>query len=214
MEGGREREKNSSTGARSPPPPRALFHTPHSQAPPTMLDVDAEIALLVDAITRLGTPAPDGTVAVPFGVLFKETSDVCACAFFFVFLEGGGRVARVCARPRPLSSHIHNSHTHTHTYTHTYTVEALVGTLRAAKKRKVVGFEVRKRGTKKKKTDAMGEEGGACAHSTSCPRAQPLALPSFLFSLSGRAPVAGRPRRRAGRPAQAVGRGKEWFSSS
>ena len=115
-----------------------------------MLDVDAEIALLVDAITRLGTPAPDGTVAVPFGVLFKETSDVCACAIFLFFWKGVVEL-RACARARvpfPLTSTIR---THTHTYTHTYTVEALVGTLRAAKKRKVVGFEVRKRGTKKKR---------------------------------------------------------------
>ena len=44
-----------------------------------MLDVDGEIALLVDAITRLGSPGPGGGVSVPFGVLFKETSDVCAC---------------------------------------------------------------------------------------------------------------------------------------
>ena len=63
-----------------------------------MLDVDGEVALLVDAITRLGAPDPAGaaTVSVPFGVLFRETGDICA---WWRRGEEGRERARVRALP-------------------------------------------------------------------------------------------------------------------
>ncbi|KAJ7571179.1 hypothetical protein O6H91_01G153200 [Diphasiastrum complanatum] len=62
------------------------------------MNVEEDIQLLAQEIRRLGTPRPDGSVSVKFGVLF--TDDRCANLF-----------------------------------------EALVGTLRAAKKRKLLKFD-------------------------------------------------------------------------
>lgn len=62
------------------------------------MDVEQEVRLLRDEITRLGSPGNDGRVTVKFGTLFDD--DRCANLF-----------------------------------------EALVGTLRAAKKRHVVDFD-------------------------------------------------------------------------
>eukprot|EP00850_Spirogloea_muscicola_P005566 SM000025S08461 [mRNA] locus=s25:903346:904561:+ [translate_table: standard] len=62
------------------------------------MNVGEEVARLADEIRRLGSPRPDGSTVVKFGVLFRD--DVVANTF-----------------------------------------EALVGTLRAAKKRRVVAFD-------------------------------------------------------------------------
>lgn len=47
-----------------------------------MLDVDADVASLAAEIKRLGQPGPEGKTAVKYGVLFRETGDVCASMFF------------------------------------------------------------------------------------------------------------------------------------
>lgn len=41
------------------------------------VDVDAEVTALAHAVARLGRARADGSVAVPFGVLFRETADEC-----------------------------------------------------------------------------------------------------------------------------------------
>jgi hypothetical protein len=71
-------------------PPLSLSLTPQNKTKKVkhqpMLDVDGEIAALAAAITRLGTPSPDGaTVSVPFGVLFRETADECEVFLFVCF---------------------------------------------------------------------------------------------------------------------------------
>ena len=45
------------------------------------MDVEGEVARLAEEVSRLGTPGPNGQVAVPFGVLFRETGDICACVW-------------------------------------------------------------------------------------------------------------------------------------
>ncbi|XP_038058294.1 costars family protein ABRACL-like [Patiria miniata] len=62
------------------------------------MNVEHEVKLLIDEIKRLGSPGPDGKVAVTFGVLFND--DKCANIF-----------------------------------------EALVGTLRAAKRKKIISYD-------------------------------------------------------------------------
>ena len=61
-----------------------------SSLPSTMLDIDADVASLAAEIKRLGELGPDGTVKVKYGVLFRETGDVCAFLrwlFFFFFFD-------------------------------------------------------------------------------------------------------------------------------
>ena len=62
------------------------------------MNVDHEVSLLVEELTRLGTPNSEGKTSVKFGVLFQD--DKCANLF-----------------------------------------EALVGTLRAAKRKKIIKYD-------------------------------------------------------------------------
>ena len=53
-----------------------------------MLDIDADVASLSAEIKRLGELGPDGKTVVKYGVLFRETGDVCASlTMFFLFFR-------------------------------------------------------------------------------------------------------------------------------
>ena len=54
---------------------------PQLSPPLPQMDVEGEVARLAEEVSRLGTPGPNGQVAVPFGVLFRETGDICACVW-------------------------------------------------------------------------------------------------------------------------------------
>lgn len=108
-----------------------------------MLDVDADVLKLKHAIERLGT-AREGKIAVSYGVLFRETSDECALVFLFVLSSTTMKTATATSttttttlnqKPRPFCSPLNTF------FSIPSPVEALMGTLRAAKKRGVVHYE-------------------------------------------------------------------------
>lgn len=85
-----------------------------------MVNIEEEIELLKREITRLGQPDPKtGKVTVKFGKLVRddECANICECLLCTVFYRESEDI-------KP-----------------TIPVEAIVGTLRAAKKRKVVAYD-------------------------------------------------------------------------
>jgi len=95
-----------------------------------MLDIDADVLALERAIERLSTER-DGKKSVKYGVLFRETADECERLSFSVFLRCRPRPLLLCSQPRTFLNNDNTIHP----------VEALMGTLRAAKKRGVVHYE-------------------------------------------------------------------------
>ena len=103
--------------------------------PFTMLDVDADVASLSAEIKRLGKLGPDGKTVVKYGVLFRETGDVCASIVFYSFFCFFSLLSF------STSSLFRLTLTSFSSQNLKTPVEALMGTLRAAKKRSVVDFQ-------------------------------------------------------------------------